>query len=1167
MRDLYENTSNYNGDKYLITRPARGTCEWFLNDKKYEEWRSKQRPSLLWVAADPGCGKSVLSSFLVDELRNPKSKSAFSGSVCFFFFKDDDARRKSATSALCALLHQLFDAKKSLIQCAKIEFQKKGHRFTEELQSLWNTLTAAAEKDCGNIICILDGLDGCEKSSGELLIDHLVLFYSESKSQTPKSFLKFLVTSRPYSWIENKFHELSEVRLTATDSISEDIKAVVSDRVKSIASKRGIKETSRILSLENRLVSNADGTFLWVDLMLKMLEESVETSEKTFTDILEKPPRGLDSVYEKILERCHDRSKARYILQIIVAAFRPLTLTEMKVALATKPNHKSIDDLRPYIYSNIESSLKQLCGLFVRVENSKIYLIHQTAKEFLMRQPDELWPENRSEGNAPDGLGRPLLESAHHVHTNPPNISSWMHTLDSIESNGVFAEICISYLLFSEFENKSPDISKDLDFLAYASTHWASHFRGAKIGEDSVLLESALEVCDTQSPRFVTWFRTYWKTQTSPCPTLWDDLMVGSYFGLGNIVQLLLKKGKDITAKDDAGATALHLAALGGHDTVVRLLLKKRADLRARDDNGLTALHHAIRNGHKKAVKLLLESGAKVDATALDRGSNVHFDKWYVANGSNRAVLEGGMAALQWAVRQDYQEIVEQLLVKGADVDAVPVDGGPTVQITELFVGGGAFDATIQNGGSIMQIEKLHLDQGSVAITTENGITALQWAVRNGYQEMARLLLSKAVGKRTENGMSAVHWAAWSWYQKMVRLLEGRANTKTKAVDGGPIMQITELFVGGGAFGATIQNGGSVMQIQKLHLARGSVTITTENGISAMHWAARNGHQEVVRLLEGKANTKTKAMDGGPIMQITELFVGGAFGATIQNGGSVMQIEKLHLDKGTVTITTKSEITTTNVDNGPRVQLSELFVGGGAFDAMIQNGGSVMQIEKLHLGRGTVTITTESETNTTMGGGPRVQLSELFIGTGAFDAKLQNGGSVMQIEKLHLDRGTATVTTESEINITTADSGPRLQITELFINTGVFDAKLQNGGSVMQIEKLHLDRGTVRITTLSGITTLRWAARNGYQEMARLLEGRANTKTTAVDSGPRVHIRKLFVREGSFDATIENGGANIWVEEVCIVGNQEVRRAHSFSSTFLTLCLLLVIAHLKSNGF
>lgn len=42
----------------------------------------------------------------------------------------------------------------------------------------------------------------------------------------------------------------------------------------------------------------------------------------------------------------------------------------------------------------LKAKLRQLCGLFVFINNSKIYLIYQTAREFLIEKNDSSYPNS-----------------------------------------------------------------------------------------------------------------------------------------------------------------------------------------------------------------------------------------------------------------------------------------------------------------------------------------------------------------------------------------------------------------------------------------------------------------------------------------------------------------------------------------------------------------------------------------------------------------------------------------------------------------------------------------------------------------------------------------------------------------------------------------------------
>ena len=102
---------------------------------------------MLWVSADPGCGKSVLIKYLVDSIL----VTAKSRTICYFFFKDDFEDQRSAVSALCCILHQLFKQKRILLSDYILEqFKVEGAQLTNSFSELWAILLDAAnDKNAG----------------------------------------------------------------------------------------------------------------------------------------------------------------------------------------------------------------------------------------------------------------------------------------------------------------------------------------------------------------------------------------------------------------------------------------------------------------------------------------------------------------------------------------------------------------------------------------------------------------------------------------------------------------------------------------------------------------------------------------------------------------------------------------------------------------------------------------------------------------------------------------------------------------------------------------------------------------------------------------------------------------------------------------------------------
>lgn len=85
--------------------------------------------------------------------------------------------------------------------------------------------------------------------------------------------------------------------------------------------------------------------------------------------------------------------------------------------------------------------------------------------------------------------------------------------------------------------------------------------------------------------------------------------------GMLEAVQLFHDCGANMTVKDDAEQTPLHMAVRSGHSETVQALITSDSSLvAAEDDTGQTPLHYACANGHGGICLLLLQNGAVIDA-------------------------------------------------------------------------------------------------------------------------------------------------------------------------------------------------------------------------------------------------------------------------------------------------------------------------------------------------------------------------------------------------------------------------------------------------------------------------------------------------------------------------------------------------------------------------
>ncbi|KAL5330896.1 hypothetical protein ACEPPN_000421 [Leptodophora sp. 'Broadleaf-Isolate-01'] len=672
-------TTDYETQKNLNPEREAGTCLWCLEDERFRNWRDKSTSCLLWVTADPGCGKSVLSRALVDERLLDSAPN--DTTICYFFFKDTSEDQRSLVNALAALFHQLFKSKAGakVIRHALPAFRENKDKVSQNFEVMWGIVQdIALDSDCGKIIFLLDALDECQSSEQQSLITKLKwLEQRQAHLRTVKNF-KFLITSRPYWNIEKGFDSLISdipgIRLKGenqSDGLRSEIDRVIRARVArlgyQIASRKARDQLLEgLLKVENR-------TYLWLHLIFDLIASKPRIDTKMVKSLLQDLPITVEAAYDAILQKSNDQGQAKRLLHIVVAAVRPLSVNEVGVALYITEETRTYEDLELQEGGQLEVTIRDLCGLFVSIVEKKVYLIHQTAKEFLIADND---------------LSSSTLASCR----------IWKHSLFIQDSNLLFAYICIWFSRLEEFHRKSSFLKREeidqlisrYDFLEYSAMNWAVHFRAATIPEGHSLIASGLELCDVQADRYMSWELVYWQRAGygSP-PAGLNNLHLASRLGLKRVVsQLLAVRDIDVNAAYKYGETSLSQAAAGGHEAVVgQLLAAPGIDVNAAYSKfGETPLWQAAYRGHGAVVgQLLAAPGIDVNATdsmfgetplsrAAAGGHEAVVGQLLAAPGINvnAAYSKFGGTPLWQAAAGGHEAVVSQLLAApGIDVNAV----------------------------------------------------------------------------------------------------------------------------------------------------------------------------------------------------------------------------------------------------------------------------------------------------------------------------------------------------------------------------------------------------------------------------------------------------------------------------------------------------------------
>jgi ankyrin repeat domain-containing protein 50 len=532
-----------------------------------------------------------------------------------------------------------------LISHAYEPFKSNGQHLRSMFSELWKVLMKTAQdQSAGEIICLLDALDECQADAREQLLEQLNQLYNDPKLNGPNGpHVKFLITSRPNSDIDGKFRLLDPLTNfiefagdDRSDLISQEISLVIDRRIPEVVPRLDVKSRS-LLAEHLKLMGHR--TYLWLHLVLKEIQRkfSSYSTLKRIENLVQQLPASVAEAYENILNRSSDPQVAHDILMIVLAARRPLTVYEMSVAVAIKRSKRprSYEDLDLEPEEIRESNLRDICGFFISIHQSKISLIHQTAREFLLRTASD--NDIESTGSVP--------------------LTKWRHSVSTADTEYIISQICMTLLLFDVFNEKVPwsdfhgqryewedkyeHFISDYPLLEYASTRWPEHYCASQRLNTEEEIDLARSVCDVQHAYCETWFPVFWYSE------MWDKrptvttLIIASTFGFATIVKQILDisanpyydetticevvmLGEVINESVEYYGTALQAASFqghlevvelcaaseGGHLEVVELLLAKDADVNAQGGDCGNALCAASEGGHLEVVELLLAKHA-----------------------------------------------------------------------------------------------------------------------------------------------------------------------------------------------------------------------------------------------------------------------------------------------------------------------------------------------------------------------------------------------------------------------------------------------------------------------------------------------------------------------------------------------------------------------------
>ncbi|KAM0226796.1 hypothetical protein ACHAPO_012062, partial [Fusarium lateritium] len=315
---------------------------WILQDEQFTKWY-EQDHSLLWLNGDPGKGKTMSVCGIIDHislLSVPASKDSTTN-LSYFFCDGSDLKYSNATSILRGIIYSLIFQNSMAMSYVRARYKELSKPLSDP-RLAWPVLQKLligilSENKDQKTFFIIDALDECRKDR-----DRLLEFIVRQSSSLPA---KWLLSSRKWPVIREvltTFPTLLELRLEENESdVSVAVGFYITHQVDKLSiSKRYDHKKKHAVELHLR--SKANGTFLWVSLVCRMLKQipSWQTVKR-----LDNFPAGLDALYERMLEQIQPSSKDEQdmgfdelyaqIVSFALSAFRPLSLAEL---------HSLVDD-------------------------------------------------------------------------------------------------------------------------------------------------------------------------------------------------------------------------------------------------------------------------------------------------------------------------------------------------------------------------------------------------------------------------------------------------------------------------------------------------------------------------------------------------------------------------------------------------------------------------------------------------------------------------------------------------------------------------------------------------------------------------------------------------------------------------------------------------------
>ncbi|KAI0880243.1 uncharacterized protein GGS22DRAFT_175508 [Annulohypoxylon maeteangense] len=359
-------------------RRVEGTCEWLEDD--LIEFLEKDE-SILAITGSAGCGKSMLASWVRDQLERPVGHLDQKHRTLSYTFTVEYPEHATSVALLRSLLSQLleisigdvrlFEQLSSVL--AKFDGQHNAKEFASQLWTVLDAGLATVNSKGVNLTIIVDGLD--EIAGGDSVALELYRRIHQSVKKLPK--IRAVTFSRPLSHLGQP--DCKHLVVTP-EHVHDDIQLYLIDGLskRSAYTSQAHAKQQELLS---QLVSRARGSFLFAYLSLHLLDAGVDFDifHKLIHTIKPDPSNNHDSLLKALLLKINlEDIHINRLLTFMVTAERPLQLGEVEDLLKVDLSKGTVSSS----HINVRKVISATCGLLV-LHKGSVRFKHSVVRNYI----------------------------------------------------------------------------------------------------------------------------------------------------------------------------------------------------------------------------------------------------------------------------------------------------------------------------------------------------------------------------------------------------------------------------------------------------------------------------------------------------------------------------------------------------------------------------------------------------------------------------------------------------------------------------------------------------------------------------------------------------------------------------------------------------------------